>query len=105
MPRETFVYDKSLGKCVSAEQYYAQRQKGVKRSALPAPQVMRDIQPFMNVAIDGKEISSRSHKREMMKEHGLIEVGSEKPTVKRRIVKPKTTVRESIKRSLQTLGA
>lgn len=105
MPRETYVYDKSLGKCVSAEQYHAKQQEGVKRSSLPAPQVMRDIVPFRNVAIDGREISSRSHKREMMREHGLIEVGSEKPTVKRRIVKPKATVRESIKRSLQTLGA
>lgn len=27
--------------------------------------VMRDIEPFLNVAVDGKEISSRSHKREV----------------------------------------
>lgn len=105
MPRETLIYDRSLGRLIDAGEYHARQSKGVKRSSLPSPQVMRDITPFMNVAVDGKEISSRSHKREMMKQHGLVEVGSEKPTVKRRIVKPKTTVRESIKRSLQTLGA
>ena len=66
---------------------------------------MRDITPFRNVAVDGKEITSRSQKREMMKEHGLVEVGNEKPTVKRRVIQPKETVRQSLKRSLQQLGA
>lgn len=105
MPRESFVYDRSLGKVVDADEFYARQAKGVKRSGLPAPQVMRDIVPFRNVAVDGKEISSRSQKREMMKEHGLVEVGNEAPRVKRRVVKPKLSVRDSIKRSLQTLGA
>lgn len=105
MPSEKFIYDRQLQKCVPADEYYTRQAKGVKRSSLPAPQVMRDIVPFRNVAIDGKEISSRSHKREMMKQHNLIEVGTEAPRPKRRVMKPKVTVRDSIKRTLQHLGA
>lgn len=105
MPRESYVWDKSLKGLVPASDYYAKQQKDVKRSSLPSPQVMRDIQPFMNIAIDGKEISSRSHKREMMKQHGLVEAGNEKPQIRRRVVQPKRSVRESLKRSLQKLGA
>ncbi len=67
--------------------------------------VMRDIQPFLNVAIDGKEISSRSAKREMMKKHSLVEAGDVRPTQKRRTVQTKESVRKSIKRTLQQLGA
>jgi hypothetical protein len=105
MPRSSFVYDKELQKVVDADEYYAKKAKGVKRSSLPSPQVMRDIVPFRNVAIDGKEISSRSHKREMMKQHGLVEVGTEAPRPKRRVMKPKLSMRDSIKRTLQHLGA
>lgn len=103
MPRETFVFDRETKKMVPAAEYYAKQHKGTKRSSLPCPQVMRDIQPFVNVAVDGKEISSRSQKREMMKEHGLVEVGNEAPRP-RRVIKPKG-VRESLRRSLQQLGA
>lgn len=105
MPRESYVYDHELQKVVPAEEYYAKQQKGVKRSNIAAPMVMRDIQPFRNVAIDGKEISSRSQKREMMKRHSLVEAGDLKPTQKRRMVQPKETVRKSLKRTLQQLGA
>lgn len=101
----SYIYDKDLKECVPSEQYYAKRMKGVKRSSLAAPQVMRDISPFRNVAVDGKEISSRSQKREMMKAHGLIEVGTEAPRPKRRVMKPKLSMRDSIKRTLQHLGA
>lgn len=106
MPRESFVYDREKRELIPAEEYYAKQQKGVKRStAVAAPMVMRDIQPFINVAIDGKEISSRSQKREMLKKHSLVEVGDTRPAQKRRIVKPREAVRASLKRTLQQLGA
>lgn len=105
MARESYVWDREKRDLVSAEEYYRKQQKGVKRSTTVAsPMVMRDIQPFINVAIDGKEISSRSQKREMMRKHGLVEAGDMKPTVKRKIIKPKG-IRASMKRSLQQLGA
>lgn len=105
MPRESYVWDREKMDLVPAEEYYAKKQRGVKRStAVAAPMVMRDIKPFMNVAIDGKEISSRSQKREMMKRHSLVEAGDMKPTQKRKIVKPQG-VRASMKRTLQQLGA
>lgn len=105
MARASYVFDKKLQKVVPAEQYYAKQQRGVKRStAVAAPMVMRDIQPFLNVAVDGKEISSRSQKRDMMRQHGLVEAGDMKPPRGRKIIKPKG-IRASLKRSLQQLGA
>lgn len=102
----SWLYDKEQDKMVSAEEFYAKKQRGIKRSDLPAPQVMRDIEPFRNVAVDGAMITSRSQKREMMKEHGLVEVGNERGTPQqRRPRKTKTAVKETIKRSLQQLGA
>lgn len=104
MARESYVYDREKRELVPADEYYAKKARGVKRSTVvAAPMVMRDIQPFRNVAIDGKEISSRSQKREMMRKHGLVEAGDMKPTQKRRIVKT-PSVRASIKRTLQQLG-
>jgi len=40
-------------------------------------QVIKDIEPFLNVAIDGKPITGRRQKRDMMRAHGLTEVGNE----------------------------
>lgn len=106
MARESFVWDKEKRDLVPAAEYYAKQAKGTKRStAVASPMVMRDITPFVNVAVDGREISSRSQKREMMKKHGLMEAGDMKPKLKRRVMQPKETVRASMKRSLQQLGA
>lgn len=55
---------------VSAEQ--AER----KASGL---QIIKDIEPFQNIAIDGKVIGSRRQKRDMMKAYRLEEVGNEQP--------------------------
>jgi hypothetical protein len=89
---------------VPADEFYAKKNRGVKRSSLPSPMVMGDIKPFLNVAIDGREISSRSHKREMMRQHSLVEAGDMKPQATRKLHKPKG-IRASMKRSLQQLGA
>ena len=46
---------------------------------IPEPQasmVMPDIQPYQSMA-DGTMITSRSHHREHLRRHGLIEVGNE----------------------------
>lgn len=42
-------------------------------------QIVKDIEPFVNVAIDGAVIGGRRQKRDMMRAHNLIEVGNEKP--------------------------
>lgn len=46
-------------------------------------QVVPDIEPFQNVAIDGGVIGGRKQKRDMMRAYGLEEIGNEKP--KRRL--------------------
>jgi len=74
------------------------------RSDLPCPQIMRDIEPFVNIAVDGAEISSRSHKREMMKRNGLVELGNDfkKPARRPRQMKP---VAADLKKTIQQLSS
>lgn len=41
-------------------------------------QVIKDIEPFLNVAVDWKPIGGRKQKRDMMRAHGLVEVGNDR---------------------------
>jgi len=60
-----------------------------------APMVIADIQPYQSMAT-GEMITSRSHHRDHLKQHGLIELGNEKIPEQ----KPKTVDRESVKRDI-----
>lgn len=105
--RGKWIYDPDTGKQVPAEQYQRRvrqaREARKLRSHLASPQVMRDIEPFRNIAVDNTEISSRSHKREMMKRHNLIEIGNEKRITKR-VKTKRPSVKESMKRTFQELS-
>lgn len=105
--RGKWIFDPDTGVSVPADQYIRRVKKAEEnarlRSDLPAPQIMKDIEPFINVAVDGKEISSRSAKREMMKRNNLVEIGTDfRPT--KRVMKKRTKVRESMKRVLYDHG-
>jgi hypothetical protein len=43
------------------------------------PNIIPDIEPYKAVGIDGKWVTSRSHHRALLKQHGMIEVGNEMP--------------------------
>lgn len=43
------------------------------------PMIMPDIQPYQAIGIDGSWVTSRSHHRDLLKAHGMIEVGNEAP--------------------------
>lgn len=45
-------------------------------------QVIKDIEPFLNIAVDNKPIGSRRQKRDMMRAYGLEEVGNERPQLR-----------------------
>lgn len=96
------------GRWVLKDQYQRQLDRAIEadrlRSDLPSPQIMRDIEPFVNVAVDGAEISSRSHKREMMKRHSLVEVGNDNRTPKRR-KRSRRPVADDIKKAIQQLSS
>ena len=71
MPRETYVYrDGKLIPKHLAPPLQAPRGAGL--------QVIRDIEPFRNIAVDGAIIGGRKQRRDMMRAHGLIEVGTER---------------------------
>lgn len=42
-------------------------------------QVIKDIEPYRNIAVDGKVIGGRRQHRDMLRAHGLVEMGSEAP--------------------------
>lgn len=42
-------------------------------------QIIQDIQPYQNIAMDGGIIGSRRQHRDMLRAHNLVEVGNEKP--------------------------
>jgi hypothetical protein len=42
-------------------------------------QIIKDCEPFLNVAIDNGYIGGRKQRRDMMRAHGLVEIGNEKP--------------------------
>lgn len=68
--RGSFVYDPVTKSMVSKEDYYELRE-------VSAPMVMNDIQGYKSMQT-GEWISSRSHHREHLKQHRLIELGNEK---------------------------
>lgn len=63
------------------------------------PYVMSDLQPYRSM-IDGTMIESRSKHREHLKDHGMIELGNEKPAPPRR-----TEVKDDIKKDLHEVFA
>lgn len=69
--RGSFVWCNVQQKMVSKDEYYA------GRAEVNAPTVMNDIQPYKSMQT-GEIISSRSHHKEHLRKHGLIEIGNEK---------------------------
>lgn len=67
--------------------------------AVDAPYVMNDIKEYKS-PLDGSIISSRSHHRQHMREHGVIEVGNEKLTRPARKTYEPRGVREDLERAL-----
>lgn len=41
-------------------------------------QVIKDIEPFLNIAVDWKPVGGRKQRRDMMRAHGLTEVGNDR---------------------------
>lgn len=64
-------------------------------------QVMRDIKPYRSM-IDGSIITSRSHHRQHLKDHGCIEVGNDSSLFKpREPLPPPPGLKDDIIRAVQ----
>ena len=48
-------------------------------------QVIKDCEPFQNIAIDNGIIGGKKQRRDMMRAHGLEEVGTQKPPEMNRV--------------------
>lgn len=67
--RGSFVQDPKTGKLVPKDEF-------VDSSDTSAPYVIGDIQPYQSMQT-GEMITSRSHHKEHLRRHGLIEIGNE----------------------------
>lgn len=68
--RGSFIQDPETGELVPKDQYYAP--SNVSHYVM----LMPDIQPYQSMQT-GEMITSRSHHRAHLKQHGLIEIGNE----------------------------
>lgn len=68
--RRSYVQDPVTLELVPKDQY-------VPRREVSSPMVMPDIAGYTSMAT-GEWISSRSHHREHLKRHGLVEIGNER---------------------------
>jgi hypothetical protein len=50
-----------------------------------APMIMRDLEPYRS-PLDGSMVTSRSQHRAHMRQHGVIEMGNERPRMQRQDV-------------------
>ncbi len=64
------------------------------------PHVMGDIAPYRSM-IDGKMITSRSHHREHLRQHGCVEVGNDSSLTRQRgPLQPPAGLKEAIARNV-----
>lgn len=65
--------------------------------------VIKDIEPYQNIAIDGKVIGGRRQHRDMLRAHGCVEVGNEvqRPAERPNRVDPRLV--DTIKRAMGKL--
>jgi hypothetical protein len=88
--RKRWIQDPVTNKFIPEEEY-------VRPGTRQAPMIMGDIEPYRNV-VDGRLITSRSHHRQFLRDHGLIEVGNEKMTPRRPTAVP--GLKEDIRRAM-----
>lgn len=62
---------------------------------ITAPYVAPDIQPYKST-ITGEPITSRSQHRAHLKQHGMVEVGNEKPKLKKKEIPDVGGLREEL---------
>ena len=81
----SYVFDRELGECVPAEQFYAEkgRKALAKVSSLPMPYIRGDLKPYTS-PVTGKTIEGRAARREDLARAGCREVDPSefKPTYK-----------------------
>lgn len=98
MPRETYVFRD--GKAVP-KHLATPLNVNLKRSDLPCPMILSDIEPYQSM-IDGSMITSRSHHRDHLRQHGCEEVGNEKMSFEKPAA-PKGEIAREIKDTIEQL--
>lgn len=68
-------------------------------------QVIQDIEPYRAIGVDNRIVGGRRQHRDMLRDHGLIEVGNEAPTQNRQAPPDRVdrALGESIKRAMGKL--
>lgn len=69
MARETYVYRD--GKLI------LKNGDEPRRRSKPGIQIIQDIQPYKDLAVDGRIVGGRRQHRELLRANGLVELGNE----------------------------
>lgn len=72
MARETYVYRD--GKLIPKSEAAPRHRPG------RGLQVIKDIEPYRAIGVDNRIVGGRRQHKEMLRAHGLIEMGTEAPT-------------------------
>lgn len=93
MTRRRYIQDRETGQLIEVSLDYS----------APAPQssmIMPDIQPYKSM-LTGEMVTSRSHHRNLLKQHGVIEVGNETRYLKSKKPEPPPGLKETIIRAVK----
>lgn len=87
-------YDPAVGKMIPSDEWHEK----YGFPSYPAPMVISDIAPYRS-AVTGERIVGRRQHRDHLRDHGLVEVGNEKPRA--HIPKPMPDPHEGLKNALE----
>ncbi len=93
MTRRRFIQDHETGELIEVDDDYSPR--GPESSM-----IMPDIQPYKSM-VNGEMITSRSHHRNLLKQHGLIEIGNETRYLKSKKPAPPPGLKDHIIRAVK----
>lgn len=72
-----WIFSDRRGRCIPADEYWAEKAAEPKRSSLGAPHVVSDHMPAVQSMVDGKMYDSKSRLRAGYRAAGVVEVGND----------------------------
>lgn len=93
MTRRRYIQDRETGVLIEVDLHYSAPATG-------SSMIMPDIQPYRSM-VNGEMITSRSHHKNLLKQHGLIEIGNETRYLKSKSPAPPPGLKEHVMRAVK----
>lgn len=98
-----WVFDRSIGQLVPADEFYARKYATVATSDLPCPMIQTDGIEIKSM-VDGQIYTSKAALRRSYREKGYVEVGNEELKPPPKPAPDRKGIRESAARALSQVG-